>query len=53
VTTRDAWDVYRDKRDVEEAVEVLRELPPRLREVAFLRATGLRYDEIAEPPATP
>jgi hypothetical protein len=27
---------------------VLRQLPRRLRELAFLRATGFRYEQIAE-----
>lgn len=44
----DAWDAFRVKGEIDEAVDVLRQLPPRLREVAFLRATGFRYDQIAE-----
>ena len=34
--------------DFGEAVQALGELSPRLRRIAFLRATGLHYTEIAE-----
>ena len=44
----DAWDAVQAKGELDEAVGVLRQLPPRLREVAFLRATGYQYDQIAE-----
>ena len=44
----DAWEACRVSEELDEAVGVLRQLPPRLREVAFLRATGFRYDQIAE-----
>src|SRR5215218_6027216 len=37
-----------DRDDLEAAVDVLQRLPPRLRRVAFLRATGHRYSEIQE-----
>ena len=36
----------RDELDA--AVQVLEQLPPRLRRIAFLRATGYRYTEISE-----
>ena len=44
----DSRDLYRDRDDLEAAVDVLQRLPPRLRRVAFLRATGHRYSEIQE-----
>jgi hypothetical protein len=44
----DTWDAVQAKGEFDEAVGVLRQLPPRLREVAFLRATGYQYDQIAE-----
>jgi DNA-directed RNA polymerase specialized sigma24 family protein len=31
-----------------EAVQLLEELPPRLRRIAFMRAVGMSYDEITE-----
>jgi RNA polymerase sigma factor (sigma-70 family) len=56
-TTEDGWIVVepvdpRDQFDVHDeldaAVQVLEQLPPRLRRIAFLRATGHRYREISE-----
>ena len=47
-SSADAWEACRVGEELDEAVGVLRQLPPRLREVAFLRATGFRYDQIAE-----
>jgi DNA-directed RNA polymerase specialized sigma24 family protein len=45
---QDTWETWRVKVELEQAVGVLQQLPPRLREVAFLRATGFRYDQISE-----
>ena len=44
----DPSDRLADRVDFEEAVQALGELSPRLRRIAFLRATGLHYTEIAE-----
>ena len=44
----DRRDPYRERDELEAAVDVLEHLPPRLRRVAFLRATGHRYSEIGE-----
>src|SRR3954468_2323184 len=44
----DSRDQFGDRGDLEAAVDVLERLPPRLRRVAFLRATGHRYSEIQE-----
>src|SRR5215211_1898796 len=44
----DSRDRFGDRDDLEAAVDVLQRLPPRLRRVAFLRATGHRYSEIQE-----
>ena len=38
----------RERFDFEEAMQILDELPPRLRRIAFMRAAGFRYDEIME-----
>jgi RNA polymerase sigma factor (sigma-70 family) len=44
----DRRDAYTERDELEAAVDVLAQLPPRLRHVAFLRATGHRYRDIAE-----
>jgi RNA polymerase sigma factor (sigma-70 family) len=44
----DPRDQFGERDDLEAAVDVLERLPPRLRRVAFLRATGHRYSEIQE-----
>src|SRR5829696_2293760 len=44
----DPHDRLKTKADLDEAVQVLGQLPPRLRRIAFLRASGLHYAEIAE-----
>src|SRR3954447_16104820 len=44
----DSRDQFADRDDLEAAVDVLERLPPRLRRIAFLRATGHRYSEIQE-----
>jgi RNA polymerase sigma factor (sigma-70 family) len=44
----DRRDPFRERDEFEAAVDVLAQLPPRLRRVAFLRATGHRYSEIQE-----
>jgi hypothetical protein len=44
----DARDRFRERDELEAAVDVLERLPPRLRRMAFLRATGHRYSEIQE-----
>jgi DNA-directed RNA polymerase specialized sigma24 family protein len=45
---RERLDRLEVRAELTEAVGVLASLPPRLREVAFLRALGLRYTEIAD-----
>ena len=44
----DGRDPFSERDDLEAAVDVLGQLPPRLRRIAFLRATGHRYSEIQE-----
>jgi len=44
----DGRDPFSERDELEAAVDVLGQLPPRLRRVAFLRATGHRYSEIQE-----
>ena len=44
----DPHDPFRERDDLEAAVDVLEQLPPRLRRIAFLRATGHKYREIGE-----
>jgi RNA polymerase sigma factor (sigma-70 family) len=44
----DRRDAFRERDELEAAVDVLAQLPPRLRRIAFLRATGHRYSEIQE-----
>ena len=44
----DERDAYTERDELEAAVDVLAQLPPRLRRIAFLRATGHRYSEIQE-----
>jgi RNA polymerase sigma factor (sigma-70 family) len=44
---RDTWDAVQQKHDLDEAVSILRGLPPRHREAAFLQASGYQYDDIA------
>ena len=44
----DPHDAFRERDELEAVVEVLEQLPPRLRRIAFLRATGHRYREISE-----
>src|SRR5215208_4672606 len=44
----DRHDQFEERDDLEAAVDVLEQLPPRLRRIAFLRATGHRYSEIQE-----
>src|SRR4051812_49454890 len=45
---REDLDQFRQRDELEAAVDVLAQLPPRLRRIAFLRATGHRYREIQE-----
>lgn len=44
----DRRDAFTERDELEAAVDVLAQLPPRLRRIAFLRATGHRYSEIQE-----
>ena len=44
----DPHDPYRERDELEAAVEILEQLPPRLRRIAFMRATGHRYSDISE-----
>jgi RNA polymerase sigma factor (sigma-70 family) len=44
----DPRDAFTERDELEAAVEVIGQLPPRLRRIAFLRATGHRYKEIQE-----
>lgn len=44
----DRRDAFTERDELEAAVDVLGQLPPRLRRIAFLRATGHRYSEIQE-----
>ena len=44
----DPHDPFRERDELEAAVEVLAQLPPRLRQIAFLRATGHQYRDISE-----
>ena len=44
----DQRDPFSERDELEAAVDVLNQLPPRLRRIAFLRATGHRYNEIQE-----
>lgn len=44
----DVRDPLAIRDDLEEAVTLLKGLPPRLKQAAFLRAVNLRYDEISE-----
>jgi RNA polymerase sigma factor (sigma-70 family) len=44
----DPKDRHDERLGLNAAVEVLEQLPPRLRRVAFMRAAGLRYREIGE-----
>jgi RNA polymerase sigma factor (sigma-70 family) len=44
----DPKDRHDERLGLNAAVEVLEQLPPRLRRIAFLRAAGLRYREIGE-----
>jgi DNA-directed RNA polymerase specialized sigma24 family protein len=39
-------DDFQLRDDVEEALSIVRELPPRLKHIAMLRALGFKYDEI-------
>ena len=43
---RDPRDAFTERDELEAAVDVLAQLPPRLRRIASLRATGHRYKEI-------
>jgi RNA polymerase sigma factor (sigma-70 family) len=44
----DRRDAFRERDELEAAFDVLAQLPPRLRRIAFLHATGHRYSEIQE-----
>lgn len=44
----DLRDLLEIRQDLNEAVALLKRLPPRLKRTAFLRAVDLRYDEIGE-----
>jgi RNA polymerase sigma factor (sigma-70 family) len=44
----DRHDAFTERDELEAAVDVIAKLPPRLRRIAFLRATGHRYSEIQE-----
>jgi RNA polymerase sigma factor (sigma-70 family) len=44
----DQRDAFTERDELEAAVDVLAQLPMRLRRIAFLRATGHRYSEIQE-----
>lgn len=44
----DHRDAFTERDELEAAVDVLAHLPPRLRQIAFLRATGHRYKDIHE-----
>ena len=44
----DPKDRHDERLSLNAAVEVLEQLPPRLRRVAFMRAAGMRYREIGE-----
>ena len=46
--TRDPHDQHAQALGLRATVEVLEQLPPRLRRIAFLRGTGLPYRDIAE-----
>src|SRR5215210_6964272 len=44
----DSRDQFRERDELEAAIDVIEQLPPRLRRIAFLRATGHRYSEIQD-----
>ena len=44
----DRRDALTTRADLDEAVELLKRMPPRLKRIAFLRAIGLEYREISE-----
>jgi RNA polymerase sigma factor (sigma-70 family) len=44
----DRHDQFAERDDLEAAIDVLEQLPPRLRRIAFLKATGHRYEDIGE-----
>lgn len=46
----DHRDAFTQRNELEAAVDVLAQLPPRLRRVVFLRATGHRYSETKRSP---